>query len=544
MRLQSRPRMSASVLAFVLILSSLAGTGAVTARHAAATDDTVRVAYTTNLLTMDPEQAYTDDWWLINGTIFNGLYQFDRLGKPQLNLAAAPPVISNGRKTWTFKIVANARFSNGMPVTADDFVFTMTRTLDPHLKPAQSWAQPADEIIQGASDFVAGKAKSVSGLVAVDSHTLRITLAQPFDLFPYLLASTYNMVIPRAVVSKETPDQVANKPIGAGPYMLQSWQRGNQAVLVKNPYYFRSDRPTIAKIIAYENVRSSLIALKIQKGELDGYGNDQEVAAADLQQLQGDSKYAKYLVQAPAAAVVWLDLDLHVAPLDNLKLRQAIAMAINRRRLVQLLGGNGIIANQMFIPLDSEHDAKLDAQPIYPYDPQKASALVKQSGYDNKPITLLFGNDASYYSSMAPGIQQQLQQIGLNVTLRGVSVTSLLNLGAPLTGHQMSFGLWSVDYPDGYDIYSGAMTCLANAAGGTIAGHYCDPAADALFNKSNVLPLGAERTALLQQAQTRVLQAAVHIPLVFLKSIEVVSPRVKGFYYMPTFGWQFENYAL
>jgi ABC-type transport system substrate-binding protein len=534
----------ATTLASGLILSSLSGASAIQARTVAATDSTVRIAYTSNLATMDPEQAYTDDWWLINGTIFNGLYQFDRFGKPQLNLAAAPPVISNGRKTWTFKIVPNARFSNGAPVTADDFVYTITRTLDPHLKPAQSWGQGSDTIIQGAADFVAGKAKSVSGLVALDSHTLQITLTQPFDLLPYPLASTYNMVIPRAVVSKETADQAANKPIGAGPYMLQSWQRGNQAVFVKNPYYFRSDRPKIAKIIAYENVPSSLVALKVQKGELDGYGNDQEIASPDLQQLQSDPKYGKFLTEAPAASVVWLDLNVHVAPLDNLKLRQAIAMAIDRRRLVQLLGGNAIVANQMYIPLDPQHDAKIDAQPPYTYDPQKAAALVKQSGYSNKPITLLFGTDASYYSKMAPGIQQQLQQIGLNVTLRGVSTTSLLALGAPLTGHQASFGLWSMDYPDGYDIYAGAMSCLANAAGGTIAGHYCDPAADTLYNRSSILPLGAARNTLLQQAQARVLQAAVHIPLVFLKSIEVVSPRVKNYYYMPTFGWQFENYAL
>lgn len=532
-----------SVALISLLLLGSTASAISTPRPASADSATVSVAYTSNLATMDPEQAYTDDWWLINGTVFAGLYQFDRLGKPQLNLADGAPVISNGRKTWTFKINPKARFSNGAPVTASDFAFTMTRTLDPKLKPAVSWGQGPEEILQGAADFVAGKAKSVSGIHVVDSHTLRLTLTQPFDLLPYLLASTYNMVLPQAVVSAETADQVANHPVGAGPYMLQSWQRGNQAVFTRNPYYFRG-QPKIAKIIAYENVASSLIALKVQKGELDGYGNNQEIAAPDLQQLQGDAKYAKYLVNSPAANVIWLDLDLHVAPLDSTPLRQAIAMAIDHRRLVQLLGGNGIIANQMFIPLDPQHDPVLDQHPVFAYDPQKAASLVKQSGYHGQPITLLYGNDVAFFTSLAPGIQQQLQQIGLNVTLRGVSSTELLAQGAPLTGHQMSLGQWSMDYPDGYDIYASAMSCAGNVGGGTIAGHYCDPSADTLFNKSNVLPLGAARDSLLRQAQVQVLQSAVHIPLVFLKSIEIVSPRVKNYFYMPTFGWQFESYSL
>jgi len=522
-------------------LFGAASVGRAPAGVAAADTTTVRVAYSGNLASLDPTQAYTDDWWLINGTLYNGLYQFDRKGVPQLNLAATQPVISADRKTWTFKIRPDARFSNGMPVTAADLKYSILRTLDPHLKPAVSWGQTTDAVYAGAAAYVAGKATDVGGIQVIDAHTIRFVLDQPVAVLPYLLASTYNMVVPRAVVSRETPDQVATHPIGSGPYMLQSWQRGNQAVLVRNPFYFR--KPAIATIIAYENVAPNLIALKIEKGELDGFGNDQEVAAPDLHQIASDPHYAAYLTEAPAASVIWLDLNVHQAPLDMLPVRQAIAMALNRRRLVRLLGGNGVAAQQMYIPLDPQHDAALDSHPLFPYDPARAAALVKASGY-TRPFTVLYGTDESYYAAMAPGIQQQLQQIGLNVTLRGVSSTSLLALGQPLTGHQASFALWSMDYPDGYDIYTGAMACGANVAGGVIAAHYCDGGADALVNQAEGLSQGPARDLLLQQAQRRVLQSASHIPLVFVKSVEVVSPRVKGFYYQPSFGWQFENYAL
>ncbi len=537
---------AALLAAFAAVVGATLGPGAASAHRSAAgptRGGTLRVAYTTNLAYLDPAQAYTDDWWLINGTIFNGLYQLDRTGTPQLELAAAPPTISADRKTWTFKIRSDARFSNGMPVTAEDFRYSITRSLDPHLKPAVSWGQPFDAgVFQGTQDFVAGKAKGVSGIQVVDAHTIRFVLAQPDAVFAYLMALTFNMVMPEAVVSKETPDQVNLHPIGAGPYMLQSWQRGSQAVLVRNPHYVRPNQPYVDQIIAYENVNANLIALKIQKGELDGFGNDQEVAASDLQQIGGDPRYSKYIVTAQPASVTWLDLDVHVAPLDKPQVRQAIAMAIDRAHLVKLLGGNAIPATQMFIPLDTQHDPALDAHPVYAYDPVKAAALIKASGYKGAPIQILYGTDSTYYAGMAPGIQQALQQIGLNVTLRGVSTTSLLALGQPLAGHQASFALWSMDYPDGYDIYTGALSCGANAAGGVVAAHYCDSAADALVAKSQGLALGPARDALLRQAQARMLQSAAHIPLVFVKSLEIVSPRVQGFYYQPSFGWQFENY--
>ncbi len=544
---RSRRLFTTTLLAALVALTGVTvGTGAASARRTTSgptRGGTVRVAYTTNLAYLDPAQAYTDDWWLINGTIFNGLYQLDRNGKPQLELAAAQPTISADRKTWTLKIRSDARFSNGAPVTAEDFKYSITRSLDPHLKPAVSWGQPFDAgVFQGAQDFINGKAKSVSGIQVVDAHTIRFVLTQPDAVFAYLMALTFNMVMPAAVVSKENEDALNRHPIGAGPFMLQSWQRGSQAVLVRNPHYFRTGQPYLDKIIAYENVNANLIALKVQKGEIDGFGNDQEVAASDLQQISMDPKYSKYIVTASPASVTWLDLDVHVAPLNNLKVRQAIAMAIDRPHLVKLLGGNAIPATQMFIPLDSQHDPALDQHPVYAYDPTKAAALVKASGYRGQSIQILYGTDSTYYAGMAPGIQQQLQQIGLNVTLRGVSTTSLLALGQPLTGHQASFALWSMDYPDGYDIYTGSMTCGANVSGGVIAAHYCDSGADALVTKSQGLTLGSARDALLRQAQTRILQSATHIPLVFVKSVEVVSPRVQGFYYQPAFGWQFENY--
>ncbi len=542
-RRQVRPYAPAALFALIALLVSSANARATAPRDTPVRGGQISIAFTEDVVTFDAAQAYSDDWVVMNGTLYNGLYQFDRNGKPQLDLAAAPPRVSADRKTWTFKLRQGVRFSNGMEMTADDLKYSIMRALDPHLKPAPSWGQTTDTIFKGAQDFIDGKSKDVSGIQVLDKYTIRFTLNQPVAIFPYIMAETFNMVVPKAVVSKESADYFASHPVGTGPFMLQSWQKGVKVVFVRNPYYFRKGKPYLDKVTVYVNVAANVIALKVEKGELTGFGVANELSPADLQLAEQDPKLKRFLVPAPTVIVTWLDQNTHDPLLKSLAFRQAVAMAINRPHLVKLLGGLGIPANQLYIPLDPQYDKSLDAAPIYPYNPTKAAALLKQSGYHGQPVQFLYSNNQVFDADMAPGIEQDLKAIGLNATVRGVAHTSLLATTQALTGHQLSTAFWGIDFPDGYDIYSGEMACNANTVGGSAA-HYCDPQADNIVNRAEALNLGKDRDTLLQQAQIRILRSASKVPLVFLKNVEMVSPNLGGYYYHPTFSWQFENYWL
>lgn len=528
-----------------LLVSTFAAAAATPARSAAGPryGGTVEVAYTSDATSFDPAQAYSVDWYIMNGTLFNGLYQFDRNAKPQLDLAAAAPTVSADQKTWTFQLRKGVLFSNGMELTAGDVKYSIMRTLDPHLKPAASWGEFSEPPFVGASDFIAGKTKDVPGIQVLGPYTIRFVLTQPTALFPYIMAESFNMVVPKAVVSKESEEAFNNNPIGTGPYILQSWTKGSKVVFVRNKHYFHTGKPYIDKIIVDLNTPSNLITLKIQKGEISGFGRPDQMSAADLQQVKGDPKYANWLKVTPVYTVDWLVANAKAVPTNNLKVRQAIAMAINRKRLVQLLGGQAIAAGNVYFPVDPQWDPALDAHPVYAYDPQSASATLKASGYKGQQVTLYFSNDYSYESGMSLGLQQQLQQIGLNVNLHGVSHTSLIALHGKPNGAALSNDDWTPDYFDGYDIYSNLMSCSGSSGAGA-GSYYCDPKADALVNQASTTPLGPARDALLRQAQRRILQSATMIPLIYVKSTEFVSPKVGGFYYLPLFGWQYENYWL
>jgi peptide/nickel transport system substrate-binding protein/oligopeptide transport system substrate-binding protein len=504
---------------------------------------TIHIAYTGNLVTLDPAQAVTaPDENTVNGVLFNGLYQFDRNSVPQLDLAAGPPKVSADQKIWTFTLKKGVQFSNGTEVTADDLAFSITRVLDPHLKPAVSWGQSTDEIFQGAMDFVSGKARSVSGIQVLDPYTIRFTLTQPVAILPYILAESFNMVVPKALVSKEGDVAFANQPVGTGPFTLQSWAKGRQAVFARNPHYFHPGKPYVDKVIIDVNVAASVLALRIEKGELDGAGDPANLNGADVLQARTDPRYTRYLIPTPMVDVAWLDLNTKLAPFDQPLIRQAIAMSIDRRHLVQLLSGQAVPATQLYVPLMPQHDPALDRQPLYPFDRQKAQALVKASGYHNQAITMFYANDRAWQVAIAPGIAQDLGRIGLNVNLRGITLNAMLTQGGALKGHHIDLADWGFDFPDAYDIYSGEYTCAANAVGGLGSAHYCDATADQLATQAQGLPLGEKRNVLMRQAQRRILQAASRVPLIYLKNTEIVSPKIGGFYYHPIFAWQFENY--
>jgi peptide/nickel transport system substrate-binding protein/oligopeptide transport system substrate-binding protein len=476
--------------------------------------------------------------------MFDGLYKYDRSNQPQLDLAAAPPTISADGKTWTFTLRKGVMFSNGMPMTADDVKYSIVRMLDPKLGPPVSYCETANDIYEGSHAFITGKATDVSGIQVVDPYTIRFVLANPLSVFPFFLAEGCNFVVPKAVASTESESDFSNHPIGTGPFMLQSYQKGVQATFVKNPHYFIKGLPYLDKVITYLDVPPSVIALKVQHGDIDAFGDAIQIATPDLQTFASDPKLKAYLVPSTPWVSLWMDINGSDPLMKSLQLRQAIAMAINRTRLVQVDGGNATPAFQLYEPSWPQYDPALANKAVYPYDPTKAAALVKASGYKGQELVYMDRGGVPYFQAIAPAIQQMLQNIGLNLTVRTVGNTTYHVDREALTNHEMDAFDWGPDYFDASDLYAYTLDCAQNGNGGFSGAHYCDAKADALAHKAATLPLGAARNALLEQAQMILLQSATRIPLLFPKNIEIASPRIGGFYYQPTIGLDYTKYWL
>ena len=535
-----------SIFSTLAVLASSMVAGAAPLRHSTAAPThggTITVAFSGDFSTLDPTQATSEaDEETVGGALFNGLYTYGANGAPQLTLAAAPPTISADKKMWTFTLRKGLTFSDGTPLTADDVAYSISRVLNPHTKPAPSWGQSSDEVFQGWQDYVSGKATSVTGIQVLNPTTIRFVLTQPIAIFPDILAESVNSTVPKALVEKEGDVAFAANPVGSGAYMLQTWQKGSQVVLVRNPHYFMAGKPYADKVVIQVDVPASVIALRVEKGEIDAAASANDLNGADILQAKADPTFAKYVYPVPISSSNWLAINVHSPVLASKTLRQAIAMAINRTRLVQLLRGSAVPAYQFYVPLMPQHDPTLDQHPVFAFDQQKASALVKASGYKGQAIELDYATDRNWQSSIAPGIQQDLQAIGINLVLHGIAHNEEYTIGAKFTGHDLMLADWGFDFPDAFDIYSGTYTCTSNAEGGIGLAHYCNPNSDKLVTQSEGLLLGPARNALLRQAQVGILQSAAMVPLIFLKPSELASPKLGGFYFQPQFGMKYEDY--
>lgn len=547
-RYRTRLHVAAALCILLTLLVPTFGANAATSRRATAAGPiyggTLRVAFSDDYTFLDPAEASGSDSITIYYTMFDGLYKFDRSNQPQLDLAAAAPTISADGKTWTFKLRQNVEFSNGMPMTADDVKYSILRMLDPHLGPPVSYCQTANDIYVGSHAYITGKATDVSGIQIVDPYTIRFVLTNPLSVFPYFLAEGCNFVVPKAVASAEPESAFSNHPIGTGPFMLQSYQKGVQATFVKNPHYFIKGLPYLDKVITYLNIPPNVIALKIQHGDIDAFGDAIQIATPDLQQFESDPKLQPYVVQATPWVSLWLDINGSDPLMKSQQLRQAIAMAIDRTRLVQVDGGNATPAYQLYEPSWPQYDKDLAMQAVYPYDPTKAAALVKASGYKGQELIYMDRSGVPYFQAIAPAIQQMLQNIGLNITIETVGHTTYHVRRESLTGHEMDAFDWGPDYFDASDLYAYTLDCAQNGDGGFSGAHWCSAKADALAHKAATLPLGPARNALLTQAQKIILQSATRIPLLFPKNVEIASPKIGGFYYQPTIGLDYLKYWL
>ena len=237
-------------IAIALLLATLAASGP---SGAAADPNKVLRIGSNDITSLDPQQGTDLYSTRVATQIFEGLYQFDYFAVPAKvipNTAEAMPVITDGGKIWTIKLQKGIHFADdpvfkGKPreLTARDYVYSITRSLDPNLRTGGDAA--LTDLIVGARPVVDAARKPgakldydapIEGLRAVDRYTLRIALANPDYTLLERLAGLPAMAVAREVV-EGAGDNVMSHPVGTGPYRLKEWKKASRVVLEANPGY-------------------------------------------------------------------------------------------------------------------------------------------------------------------------------------------------------------------------------------------------------------------------------------------------------------------
>lgn len=513
-----------SALALMLGMSSTGARAEQLDPNAKSGGDIV-ITYKDDVATLDPAIGY--DWqnWSMIKSLFDGLMDYEA-GTTTLrpDLAESYEISPDGQ-TFTFKLRPGVKFHNGREMIAEDVKYSIERVVDPK---TQSPGQGFFASIKGYDEAAEGKAEGVSGITVVDPLTIKFELSRPDATFLHVMAINFSHVVPKEEVEKYGADFGKN-PVGTGAFKLAEWTLGQRVVFEKNADYWNKGLPYLDKI-TFEIGQEPIVALlRLQKGEIDVPGDG--IPPAKFQEVMNDPEQKARVVEGGQLHTGYVTMNVNIPPFDNVKVRQAVNMAINKERIVQLINNRAVPANQ---PLPPSMPGYAKDYKGYAYDAEKAKALLAEAGHADGFETELYVMNTDPNPRIAQGIQQDLAAIGIKANIQALAQANVIAAGGEKDGAPMiwSGGMaWIADFPDPSNFYGPILGCGGAVPGGWNWSWYCNEDLDkkAAEADSIVDPAKAEeRSKMWSEIYTKIMDDAPWAPVFNEQRFTMKSPRMGG----------------
>ena len=322
--------------------------------------------------------------------------------------------------TYTFKLRHGVKFHNGREMTADDVKYSLDRVTNPA---TQSPGAGFFGSIKGYDDVAGGKAESLSGVTVVDPYTVKFELSRPDATFLHVMAINFAHVVPKEEVEKYGAD-FGKHPVGTGAYKLAEWTLGQRLVFERNPDYWHKGLPYLDKITFEIGQEPTVALLRLQNGEVDILGDG--IPPAQFLEVKNDPEQKARVVEGGQLHTGYVTMNTQMPPFDNVKVRQAVNMAINKDRIVQMINNRAVPANQPLPPSMPGYDTDYKG---YAYDVAKAKALLAEAGHPDGFNTELFANNTDPNPRIAQAIQQDLAAIGITANIQSLAQANVIAAG-------------------------------------------------------------------------------------------------------------------
>ena len=444
-------------------------------------------------------------------------------------LAPAPAlaerwVVSPDGLTYTFFLRAAARWSNGDPVTAQDVVESWKRILTPALGAEYAYFL---YLLRGAEAFHKGRTTDFAtvGVRAVDERTLVVSLAYPAPYFlqillnsPWRPVHTRSIAAQGGITDRGTKWTLPGALVSSGPFVLKEWSINRRVVVEKSPTYWDQANVRLTAIHFYPTDNIDAEERAFRTGQLH------VTWALPLSKvLPLEREKSPSLRIDPLLETYFLRLNVRRPPLDDVRIRRALALSIDRETLANRILPGGRRAAATFIPpllvgyIPPERRA---------HDPEEARRLLAEAGHPRgaglPPIELLY-NNSDILRLVSEAVQQMWhRELGLEIRL--VNQERKTVFASRRAGdYQAVLGSWTADYLDATTF----LDMWRSDSGNNQTG-WSDPAFDALCDRANTLVDPVARAAVLAEAERRVLDAAAVVPVYFNTHVYLLHPAVKG----------------
>lgn len=475
--------------------------------------------------TLDPQKTSTVPESDILLDLFEGLVTYD--AKANLVPGVAESWSQNADATvYTFKLRGDAKWSNGQPVTAGDFVFSFRRLMNP-----ETGAKYANILytLKNGEKVNKGQAPVEElGVVAKDDRTLEITLEYPAPYFIAQLAHQTGLPINPGAVGKYGKDFVRPENwVSNGPYMLKSFVPNDRLVAVKNPYYRDAANVKIDQVNWFPVEDRAAALRRFMAGELDSY-ND---APADQIKYIRETLKDRFKV-GPYLGTLYYVFNSTKPPFDDVRVRQALSMVIDREFLAEQIWGGTMLPGYSFVPPgigNYAEPAYVDWKDLSPIDREdKAKALLKAAGYGPGGKTLhieLRYNTSENHKATAIAIADFWKPLNVEVSLVNSDIKTHYALLRDKGDYDVARAGWIADYSDPQNFL---FLGLSDNKGLNYA-NYSNPEFDALMAKATRQTDLAARAETLHQAEAIFVRDEAFMPLLYYSAKNLVSDRLQGF---------------
>ncbi|SFB46796.1 oligopeptide transport system substrate-binding protein [Rhizobium sp. NFR07] len=475
--------------------------------------------------TLDQAQTSINIEAFILKDLYEGLTVYDAAGKI-IPGAAESWTLSDDGVTYTFKLRENAKWSDGSPVTAQDFEFSFKRIEDP--KTAAGYANILYPI-KNAEKVNKGEAPvDQLGVKAVDDKTLEVTLEQPTPFFLELLAHQTALPVSKASVEKNGADFV--KPgtmVSNGAFKLVSHVPNDSLVVEKNASYWDAANVKLDKVIFYPIDDQAASVRRFEAKEMDLVFN---FSADQIERLRGTYKDQVHV--SPTLATYYYVFDSRQPPFDDVRVRQALSMAVDRDFLAKEIYSGSQLPSYSFVPPGMAtygEPAKADFAELSQLDREdKALELMKEAGYGEggKPLTVeIRYNTNPNHERVATAVADMWKNtFGAKVTMTNLDVSSHYAYLQEGGKYNVARAGWVADYADAENFL--ALNVSTNKTFNY--GKYNNAEFDALMKQSYTEEDPAARSKILHQAETILMRDQPVAPFLTQADLWLVSNRVKG----------------
>ncbi len=393
----------------------------------------LRFALRASQVTLDPATVSSLSRVDVMSNVFEGLVQFGERAEIRPAIAERWDISPDAR-VYTFYLREAARFHNGRRVRADDVKYSFERQMRQN-EDAAAWAfRP----LVGAEQFMSGEADSVAGIEIVNEQVLKLELIHPVAFFLSTLCTEYSYVVPREEVERSAMDFEV-RPVGSGPFRVVEPVLGKEVQLERFSNYWNPELPYVDRLTVHFGLSAEEIFDMFVRGDLD-YVTD--LPLTDLTELK-DRAADIQVLEAVQLQTRMLVFDCERPPLSDRRVRQAISLAIDRRRFLRDVYGE--MAELSIGPIPPGVLGYDPGERGYDYDPDRARALLQDAGYDDGFDTEVWWPQS--VSSAVECLKEDLAVVGIRADFRYVEAEEMergLRLRTvPIAGRD-----WYADYPD------------------------------------------------------------------------------------------------